>query len=490
MPYAQTNLKDEELKKQQVAGSAPNISGTSNSFATGVPGQEPSKKSSGQYANIQSYVDANKDQAGEMGKNIASNVEQKGQDAQTRVDNLSKSVSKIGAYDPNSVIGKITGYNQNPWDPNSGPERPEITNEEKKQYQTMKQTGGYTGPSDISGISGYQDTQTKAIAAAQAAKGASTEQGQQALLKETYAKPSYTAGQNKLDQVLLGGSQDGKQAIQSAANKYSGLEDLFKDTSTQLGNTINENINTALLNKEAFNPLETQAKSALLGEIQKQAMEQTAQNKSLADRALASLNNNTSIDDDILQRIGLRTGQNIYDLNLKDYLTTDYTPSDLNNAATNDQRIKYQQLADLFGDQSMNAIDNTGKPINAISFDNEKLLKDLPGARTAYQQSNQQYNGVVKNIVPSGVLNGTDFSPQYLETVQIPLMEQDVAGYRALGNQKTADLIQSRLDAVRNSLASWHQKNDRIIKTSGGYSTPITGGVKSGQGLGGDTWQG
>ena len=64
MPFAApTKLEDDPTKKNQNGGV--NISGQSSTFATNVPGQEgssPSKdaKSSGQYSNIQSYLDANK----------------------------------------------------------------------------------------------------------------------------------------------------------------------------------------------------------------------------------------------------------------------------------------------------------------------------------------------------------------------------------------------------------------------------------------------
>lgn len=374
MPYAQNNLKDEELKNQQ-AGSAPNISGTSTTFSTGVPGQESSKKSSGQYANIQSYLDTNQEQAGEMGNKLASGVEQKGQEAKTGIDTLSKSVNKIDAYDPSKTIGKITGFNTNQYDPNSGPQAPDVTQEEKDQYKTIKQTGGYTGPSDLSGVSGYQDVETKARQASEAAKNASTELGQQALLKETYARPTYSAGQNKLDQVLLGGSKTGKEALQNVSGKYSGLEDLFKDTSTQVGNTINENINTAMLNKEAFNPLEKAAREALLNPIQARAQQKNIDSPAAIARAQEDLSDET-VYDDILSRTGLQQGTKIYDLNLASYLNPNQTQNTVNNVATNDERVKYQALSDLFGDASMNQITSSGKAINPYTFDKDKFEAD------------------------------------------------------------------------------------------------------------------
>ena len=490
MPYAQSNLKDEELKKQQ-AGSAPNISGTSTTFATGVPGQESSKKSSGQYANIQSYLDTNKEQAGEMGQKVASSVEQKGNEAKSGVDKLASSVSKIEAYDPNAVIGKITNFNTNPWDPNSGAQAPEITQQEKDQYKSMKTTGGYTGPKDLGGIEGYQDIETKARQATQAAKGAATEQGQQALLKETYARPTYTAGQNKLDQVLLGGSQVGKQAIESASSKYAGLEDLFKDTSTKVGNTINDNINTAYYNQQAFSPAEQAAKNDLISQIEKQAQIQTAANKNTIDKALSELsNNNLTLSSQLLSQLGLNTGTNIYDLNLNNYLNTNANPVSLNAAADSNQRNKYLQLSELFGDSSMNQITDKGENVVPISFDRNKLASDIDAAR-------QRFNETVYNA-PGGVLDEADYqganrpfydfynnkSANEIENVYLPEKRRELEWYQNSGSSSGQASAQQAIDWMTNALNKWHAKNDRIIKSTSGVSNniPITGGIKGNRG--------
>lgn len=432
MPYAQNNLKDEELKNQQT-GSAPNISGTSTTFATGVPGQESSKKSSGQYANIQSYLDTNQEQAGEMGNKLASSVEQKGTEAKAGVDKLASSVSKIEAYDPNAAIGKANS----------------LTADEKAQYQSIKSTGGYTGPRDIGGVDNYQDVETKARQATEAAKGASTEQGQQALLKETYARPTYSAGQNKLDQVLLGGSQTGKKALQDVSSKYSGLEDLFKDTSTQVGNTINDNINTAYYNQQAFTPAEQAAKDALLNPIQARAQQKNIDNPAAIARAQDDLSDE-NVFDDILSKIGLQEGQNIYDLNLANYLNPNQTQVGINNVATNDERMKYQALSDLFGDTSMSQITSSGSDIDPYTFDRAKFDADRTGKEAEYKKA---YNESINTITPVSTGNpGNDywikeylrqFTPQRLENELIPLQIK-------IGNMDVAKGLQDSIDNWKN----------------------------------------
>ena len=76
MPFA-APIQDDE-KKQQEQGQSQNVSGVSGGFASvNVPGQEggsQKKQGSGRYTNIQQYLDANKQQAGQMGEKIAGSV--------------------------------------------------------------------------------------------------------------------------------------------------------------------------------------------------------------------------------------------------------------------------------------------------------------------------------------------------------------------------------------------------------------------------------
>ena len=189
MPFAAPRIDDEEEKKQQEQGGGVNISGTSTSFDT-VPGQEAaggskSQKSSGQYTNIQSYLDANRPQSDAMGQKIANDVTGKAQSAESKIGQFGSQQFKADAYDPTDALNRAESLNE----------------QEKAQYKNVKQTGGYTGPSTIDQAQGYQDTQKDSQKAIQDVNNTKTEQGRQALLKQTYARPQYSAGENKLDQV-------------------------------------------------------------------------------------------------------------------------------------------------------------------------------------------------------------------------------------------------------------------------------------------------
>jgi len=275
MPYAPNYMMDEEQKKKAAEGGGVNISGVGGSdFSTGVPGQDAGaaskdKKSSGQYANIQSYLDANKDQADTMGSTIAGNVESKAKDATQKITDFQAKAPEVKAYDPNEAYKNLGS----------------LTDEQKNTYRTQKTTGGYSGPDSVDKIEGYGDTQKAATEASSLVKNTGNEYGQQQLLKDTYKRPDYTAGQNKLDQVLLQNSAGSKAALQDVSNKYAGLDALFNDANTKVGGAVNAATTQALANKDAVSKAEKDQWDNLINPIQERATQQTAANKALIERA-------------------------------------------------------------------------------------------------------------------------------------------------------------------------------------------------------------
>lgn len=362
MPFA-APIQDDE-KKQQEQGQSQNVSGVSGGFAgVNVPGQEPSsqkKSGSGRYTNIQQYLDANKQQAGQMGSQIAQTVEGQAKQAQEQIGGLEAQAPKVEAYDPNKALQKAD----------------QLSAQEKEQYKTLKKTGGYTGPATVDQVSGYQDVQKASQKAAQNVANAATESGQQELLKQQYARPSYTAGQNRLDQALLQGAQESRSQLENLSNKYAGIDKLFEQKSGQVGSAIAEAQKQALANRQAFNPAEQAARTALINPIEERAKQTQAQNLDKIAKAKEDLKDEV-ISQDMLDMLGLGEGTRIYDLNLGNYLNTDETQLGLNNVATQEERQKYQALADLFEDPTMKQIDMTGKAITPVSFDKERFTKDL-----------------------------------------------------------------------------------------------------------------
>lgn len=374
MPFAAPIQTDEEKKNQE--GQSQNVSGVSGGFAgTNVPGQEAGsqkKQGSGKYTNIQQYLDANKQQAGQMGSQIAQNVEGQAQEAQQKVGALDTQAPKVEAYNVNEKIQQA----------------PQMTDVEKQQYKTVKKTGGYTGPATVDQVSGYQEAQKASQKAAQNVANAGTESGQQELLKQQYNRPSYSAGQNRLDQVLLQNSADSRSQLENLSNKYSGIDKLFDTTTQKVGTAINEAQKQALANRQAFAGAEEQARKAFIDPLQKRAQETMLSNADLQKRVAADLQDEV-LSQETMDLLGLNEGTRLFDTDLSKYLNVDQTQLGANDVATQEERQRYKMLADLFEDPTMNQITQDQVARKPVSI-NDQLALDIAAKQRAFDELAKQ----------------------------------------------------------------------------------------------------
>lgn len=360
MPYAARfnyNKDPNDPYKQNGQGGV-NISGVQGAdYSTNIPGQEnqtKSKTSSGNYANIQSYLDANKDQGDQMGQTIASNVESKANEAQQKVTDYGSKAPSVQAYDPNEAYNNVTKLND----------------EQKNTYRTYKNTGGYSGPESYDKVDGYDDTQKIATEAATKAKNAGNEYGQQQLLKDQYARPNYTAGENKLDQTLLQNSSGSRQALEGISQKYSGLDKLFQDTTTNVGNAINQATTQAQANKQNIAQAEANQWNAMMSELQKRADETNLNNQKTIAQLTDDIekSKNGTISENLMKMSGLKEGTRLFGLDPTKYFRPNNTQAGVNNVATADERAKYKALADLVGDPSRTQVTDKAETINPVTF--------------------------------------------------------------------------------------------------------------------------
>lgn len=378
MPFAANYMDDEQKKNQQ--GSGVNISGGApTNFATGIPGQEAGaskdKKSSGQYANIQSYLDANKDQADTMGSTIAGNVTQKADDATSKIQGFESKAPEVKAYDPNAAYSNLG----------------KLSDDQKNEYRTQKSTGGYSGPQSVDQVEGYQDTMKAANEASTLVKNAGNESGQQALLKDTYKRPNYSAGENRLDQVLLQNSAGSKSALEGLSSKYAGLSGMFDQANQKVGNAVNNATSQALKNKENIVSAEKSQWDSLVNPIQARAAEANVKNPELITRVQNDAMDET-LSDETLAQLGLSEGQGLYDLDLSRYVNPNFTQVGINDVADANERSRYQALADLVGDPTRNQIGAAGKDIKPIAFNKDQFDKDFSGKKAEYEKAFNSYD--------------------------------------------------------------------------------------------------
>ena len=386
MPFA-PKMKDDE--KNQAMSGAPNISGVSASF--NVPGQNAGAttkgaKSSGQYQNLQKYLSANQEQGTQMGQQVAGQVEQKVGSGKQAMTNLQGQVQKTAAYDPYEAIQKAQ----------SG----KLSEQEKQTYKTTKETGGFVGPEDVSGLTGYGDAQKAFDTANEAVSQLGSESGQQQLLKSTFTRPNYSQGSTKLDQVLLSQSSGGKQALQDLSKKYANLSKEFAGGVDAIGQDIKSSKDRAKLNKEAIKSAEQETMQGLMSPIEQRVAQANIENPALQQRLTQDVADEL-LRQETLDKLGLTSGQNLYDLNISSYLSTPQAQMSANTMATQEERQKYKALTDLFGQPGGELSEiNPMSDYKPYAFDTERFQKDVASKRAEYQKIQDTKAGDLIQIDP------------------------------------------------------------------------------------------
>lgn len=230
MPYLPTSFLDEE----QAKANALNVSGPSGTTAPGAPSASAPKpvKNSGSWTNLNSYLDANKDNAQQMGTNVATKITDQGaktsglitdskNDFTTKADAGTISNLSGAKDDATAIVGAAKGNvadNQ-------------ITSDQINRFKDIS-NAAYKGPADLSGSEYYAGAAENLTKANNYKNAATTDEGRFGLLQEFFARPTYSQGQKNLDNLLIQGNSDAKNAIQGSAQGLAGLQGAFDDAQT------------------------------------------------------------------------------------------------------------------------------------------------------------------------------------------------------------------------------------------------------------------
>ena len=459
MPFAAAMpTEDEEKKKQEGQAGGVNVSGTSTSFSTGVPGQESSKPQKGsgdKFANIQSYLDANKDQGDQMGQNIQSGIESEAQTAKAGIEGLNAAAPKVEAYDPSEAYNNVTT----------------LSSQDKQKYNEAK--AGYKGPQTVDQVQGFQDTQKNVSTAASKVQNAGTEQGQRQLLKDTYQRPSYSAGENALDQTIVQNSPNSRKGFENLTQKYSGLSGMFDQASQSLGNQLNQNTTRGLQNQQAIASGEKKAMSDLMNPIQQRAEQFNRDNPMTIDRVMGDAQD-AYLSQETLDMLGLNEGAEVYGRNLQDYMTPDYTQRGINDVANADERTRYAALTDLIDGKSGDLISGSSERKGAVSFDKNRFDSETSSAKERFEKEYETAN--INKYIPSIKSATVPYSPKKIEE-DLARLEQTDRDLQMMwdqgratmgtptGNSRWADL-KRQISEYRSGLDSWKadQEKRRIVR--------------------------
>ncbi len=390
MPFI---LQDQKNTTNQAT---PNVSGVTTSFGANLPGQVASKspQKSGQYQNIQKYLESNQPQAQEMAQKVGGQVESQITQAQQKGQELGQQVQKVQEYNPTEVLKNL----------------PQATEEQKKTYQYTKQTGGYTGPQDITGLKGYGEAQTAAEKAKESYGLLGTEGGQKTLLQQTYNQPKYGGGLLSLDQALLQRSQTGKQELEGLQSKYKGLEDLLKTPVTQATQDIAAAKEQAGKNIAAFSPAEEAAQKEILSPIEQRVAEA---NLNKPYEAIKSDIQDLYLDPATLEALGLTSGQHIYDTDLSKFLAGPSAPATIQNIASTEERQRYNDLLNFLGNNPQNL--GLGAPTyQPYQVNKEDVAKEIAQREQTFNQQVKAGDTQVKNLMGQAGNSLPSYMQQFL----------------------------------------------------------------------------
>lgn len=400
MPYVyDPNLdKDKEDQEGQLASGASEVKLAGGSSTSEAQGSEPNSTSGKElntgsgYQNLDKYLSTNESQKfgnqvlGKVGETLDTAKQNQAQAS----DAFKNQVTKANYTPEQSQLGEVLA---NPSQANA------------KDFQNwMTQT--YSGPKSIGESqnnwnkfwSGTNQANTNA-------KLLGSEAGRFSLLDTYFGRPQYNFGEKSLDNLLVqqGGIGRETRNLQNEATQLrSKGEEQAKNLQGFAANRAGE-VNQSRENvNQAFNQAQGQAQQ----EVQN-ALQQSQSQRSAEQAALRSNLAQGRATQDQMAKLGLREGQELYNLDLAKYLSLNPNLTK-EQVATDEQRARLNALSQLAGQQQtyLGAKENAS---NAYGFDSGRFQQDVAAAKAGYQQD---YGNAIDVIKKNAPLHG-----QYLESL-------------------------------------------------------------------------
>lgn len=227
MPFLAESEIDKQRRLQNAGQSGQTVAGPSGVITSGTQSGPAPKgpTKSGSYTNLQSYLSANKEQASDMANRVVGNIENQGSQAKSAVDSIQsgfKSKVDESVVRPNDNLINEAASNPTEF----------IKDQDRVQQFTKMRDAQYKGPVNLVDEAGFADAQKKAQNVQSRLKATETEAGRFGLVQEQFGKPTYTRGQQRLDQLLLQNDPTAKQKFADVRNQLSGLDEYLNRAAT------------------------------------------------------------------------------------------------------------------------------------------------------------------------------------------------------------------------------------------------------------------
>lgn len=225
VPQIQTDEEEKQRQEQLLAASG--VPGAAGAGGAALPaGAQPSGTSgaSGNYTNLQRYLDENKSQSGDLAQKVAGTVTSAGEEAKTAAQNVADEGNKeIQAARVPEDTGLVEQASKNPTS---------VAADAAKTADFQKERdAAYTGPTGLDSVQGFQSAQDLVRQAQEKAGLTDTEAGRTTLLSDM-GGPGYGQGKADLNQLLLSGDPDAAATLSAAAQPYKNLQDFLTGQNT------------------------------------------------------------------------------------------------------------------------------------------------------------------------------------------------------------------------------------------------------------------
>jgi len=373
------------------------ISAQSGSPAPSQSIRPPSPKGSGRFMNLQKYISANAPQAQQMASSIGQGFAQQAGQAQ---QNVQSAASQFGqqAQKEQERLGQAGQFAQRLGE---APGAQEILSspEQLAQFRQLQQGQFNLSQPNLT----QEQQQLQQLQAKQ--QQAKTEAGRFQMLRDKFGNPSYTLGQRRLDQLLLQNAPGAATQIQGAINPaIQGLQQSLSGTQQDIASRYN-----AL--QQLVGEAQGQIEQGITGGLSKVESDvEAARQKAIEDRALRMQQFGIgSLSPEDIQELGPSFADpyaSLYNLNLRDYLSSPETLQDISvgQAATPEQIAQYQalqQLGDRTGQLGAQLVPGQ-QAIDYLPLNEEQLMAEY-GKR--HQAFSQEFTPLAKFYETLGGLN-------------------------------------------------------------------------------------
>lgn len=400
-PDGTKKVKDDSTTTPQFTGGvgvsdpgsngAPSSGGAVQSSSAGS--SQPA--SSGQFVNIQKYLNANQGSGQQIGQNITNTIDNKTNDFNSNISNDAQGVQNQVDSEKQRLAAANGFQQQITNDPTQITSDPTQLASFQQLYSgatilpQLQTTFNQNSANEGSSLNDLQNTTNLA----------NSEAGRFQLLKQSLGRPSYTQGQQSLDQLLLQSQGNGQilNNLQKSANQdITNAQNQYNTTQTNLNQGLSDIGTLGTAAQTNLQGAVTTANTGLQNTLNQRVTDTQNQQNDLQTRLLAQEKTGV-FDPDVAALLGITNGQNLYNTDLS-AANNAFNPAliNVNNVASTQDFARANALAQLAGQQNSNYLTGTdpGTPITP-GVNQATIAKNLADATSEYKGiTGDQFNAL------------------------------------------------------------------------------------------------